>query len=177
MADQPLTRTAVILQPKGLLHRFIRHRDISTIVERPERLRAVCVGVAAIASRLQEAGGVNNADALGNPLDATPDLTDALRRLSITGTNDLAPARLDTTLDIITATNSTNLLTDLAVRFVHGEPEEYLNKLHVWASSSEDKIRAGESEIPPALSQGDLYCMFLSIYCNDRIPPFLRPMY
>ena len=177
MGDQPLTRTAVILQPKGLLHRFIRHRDISTIVERPERLRAVCVGVAAVASRLQEAGRVNNADALGNPLDATSDLTDALHRLSIAGTNDLAPTRLETTLNIVAATNSTNLLTDPAVRFVHGEPEEYLNKLHAWASSSEDKIRAGESEIPPTMSQGDLYCTFLSIYCNDRIPSFLRRQY
>jgi histone deacetylase HOS3 len=164
MSDWPLTRTAVILQPKGLLHRFIRHKDISTIVERPERLRAVCVGVAAVASRLQESSSVDNADALKNDLDATSDLTDALHRLSITGTNDSGPARWDTALDIINATNSTNLLTDPSVRFVHGEPNEYLNKLHSWASSSEDKIRAGESEIPSALSQGDLYCMFIFIY-------------
>jgi histone deacetylase HOS3 len=164
MGDEPLTRTAVILQPKGLLHRFIRNKDNSTIVERPERLRAVCVGVAAVASRLQEAWSGDNPNGVG-ALDATSELTDALHRLTITGTNGSTSARLDTALDIINHIDSTNFLTDPAVCFVHGEPDEYLNKLHGWASSSEDKIRVGESEIPSGLSQGDLYC---TSHCNGH---------
>ncbi|BGP21441.1 histone deacetylase [Rhodotorula toruloides] len=47
-------RTAVILQPACANHRYIRNIDIGTIVERPERLRAVKVGVAAAWARMEE---------------------------------------------------------------------------------------------------------------------------
>lgn len=46
-------RTAVLFQPACTGHRYIRTSDNSTIVERPERIRAVKVGVAAAFARLE----------------------------------------------------------------------------------------------------------------------------
>lgn len=46
-------RTAVILQDACLKHRYTRNSDIGTIVERPERIRAVKTGVAAAWARLE----------------------------------------------------------------------------------------------------------------------------
>jgi histone deacetylase HOS3 len=162
MRDAPLT---AILQPKGLLHRFIRSKDTSSIVERPERLRAVAVGIAAAAARLEEhqrhTSGVDVKDE-ADALRATDSLTDALRRLAISPSlsdiDRLANART-TSFNIVTASSTKlDILNHEAVRFIHGEAHEYLAKLDAWASSSEEKIRAGESEIPAGYSQGDLYC-------------------
>lgn len=149
MQSPPSTRLSVVIQPAGLHHRFIRNKDTSTIVERPERLRAVAVGVAAAAARLENFFASTNAPKSIEPAD---DLADALERLTI-----VPPAVSTSPFDILTATGSIDLVTDGAVRFVHGEPAEYTEKLAAWASGSEDKIRNGESEIPAGLSQGDLY--------------------
>src|ERR1700736_2277422 len=47
----------IYLQDDCLGHRFIRSRDDSSIVERPERLRAVKIGLAAAIARIEEAEG------------------------------------------------------------------------------------------------------------------------
>lgn len=154
--ESPLT---VLLQPKGLLHRFIRHKDASTIVERPERLRAVAVGTAAAVARLQE----HNTPSLRigtQSYDPSDELTAALDRLALTPKS--APCQ------ILTTTSTANILTSDAAKFIHGEPQEYLSKLSSWALSSEDKIRTGESEIPTGYSQGDLYCM--QQHNNEKAP-------
>lgn len=165
MRDAPLT---AILQPKGLLHRFIRSKDTSTVVERPERLRAVAVGIAAAAARLEEyqrhTSGVDVKDeADAGALHETDSLTSALDRLAISpSSGDIRqPANARTTpLNIMTASSTKlDIFNHEAVRFIHGEAHEYLAKLDAWASSSEEKIRAGESEIPTGYSQGDLYRM------------------
>lgn len=44
----------LFIQPACLQHKYIRHANASHIFERPERLRAVLLGVAAAASRLEE---------------------------------------------------------------------------------------------------------------------------
>ncbi len=44
-----------LIQPACLQHRYIRHANSSHIFERPERLRAVLLGVAAAVARLEEA--------------------------------------------------------------------------------------------------------------------------
>ncbi|GAA5918835.1 hypothetical protein JCM8208_002807, partial [Rhodotorula glutinis] len=55
------SRPFVLFQPACANHRYARTTDIGTIVERPERLRAVKVGVAAAWARLeQEAGRAAN---------------------------------------------------------------------------------------------------------------------
>lgn len=46
--------TAVFLQNACLQHRYIRSRDTSNIVELPERLRAVKLGIAAAVARLED---------------------------------------------------------------------------------------------------------------------------
>ena len=50
-------QTAVFLQKACLRHHYIRSRDISCIVERPERLRAVNIGLAAAVARLEDSVG------------------------------------------------------------------------------------------------------------------------
>lgn len=45
----------LFVQPACLHHRYIRHANSSHIFERPERLRAVLLGVAAAVARLEEA--------------------------------------------------------------------------------------------------------------------------
>ncbi|ORX41060.1 histone deacetylase domain-domain-containing protein [Kockovaella imperatae] len=45
----------LFIQPACLQHRYIRHANSSHIFERPERLRAVLLGVAAAVARLEEA--------------------------------------------------------------------------------------------------------------------------
>ncbi|GAA6032029.1 hypothetical protein JCM8097_003395 [Rhodosporidiobolus ruineniae] len=52
-SSPPLPRTSILFQPACLGHRYIRNSDIGTIVERPERIRAVKVGVAAAFARLE----------------------------------------------------------------------------------------------------------------------------
>lgn len=167
MSAQPAF--TAVLQPKGLLHRFIRSKDISTIVERPERLRAVAVGIAAAAARLEESAPPvpspsQPASALidvaqtvkSEPVDAADDLSQALDRLAIA--TDVGQS---TAFNIISASPVTlQLLDNEAVRFVHGEAHDYLARVVSWATESETKVRRGESEIPTGYSQGDLYCEF-----------------
>ncbi|CAO1636998.1 unnamed protein product [Parajaminaea phylloscopi] len=50
LADPPLLD--VIVAPAVMAHRFVRGRDVSLIVERPERIRAVLLGVAAVYGRI-----------------------------------------------------------------------------------------------------------------------------
>lgn len=49
----PSRRTCVILQEACQQHRYARNHDIGTIVERPERIRAVKTGIAAAWARLE----------------------------------------------------------------------------------------------------------------------------
>lgn len=145
------TALTVLIQPKGILHRFIRQKDASTIVERPERLRAVVVGAAAALVRLHEEFNSHSKQE-DNTDDLSDELTSALNRLNLLET---PKSRL---CEIVTSTSSADILTNDATKFVHGDAENYVAKLSSWALGSEDKIRQGESEIPSGLSQGDLYC-------------------
>lgn len=56
MRDRP----SVYLQHTCLRHRYIRTKDLDGVWERPERLRAINVGVAALYARLEEANGLIN---------------------------------------------------------------------------------------------------------------------
>lgn len=51
--------TAVFLQDACIQHRFIRSRDTSNIVEQPERLRAVKLGIAAAVARLEHENSIS----------------------------------------------------------------------------------------------------------------------
>lgn len=164
---------AVVLQPQGLLHRFVRSKDISTIVERPERLRAVAVGVASAAARLETleqhalAPEVKVENALG---DGSDDLAEALGRLGISSSADAGKKESSASkrsCQPFSITNSPPGLASLvgvnheALRYVHGEASEYVDKLRSWVADCEERLRAGNSEIPAGFSQGDLYCELL----------------
>ncbi|OSC97515.1 Arginase/deacetylase [Trametes coccinea BRFM310] len=160
-----MPRTAIFLQKACLQHRYIRTRDTSHIVERPERLRAVNVGLAAAVARLEETAPPRSSaastatDAASAPKTEDADeLTEALGKLQLSGSSQ---AR---TLDRVSVTfvhsdASLDLLDHPAVKFVHGDIERdvYLENLKAWAKDSQDKVNKGESEIPEGYAQGDLY--------------------
>jgi histone deacetylase HOS3 len=180
-------RTGIFLQDACFLHRFIRSRTISGIVERPERLRAVMVGLSATIARLEDAlhsgnGGsankvnVTDGSSAGNPFASqsdvikpksdvgTEELEAAMGRITITQPTaqqqlSISPA---VPITIIQSQASLDLLKHPAVKYVHGDIDKdvYLENLVRWMRESSDKIANGESEIPKELSQGDLYRQF-----------------
>ena len=160
--------TAIYLQKACLQHRYIRTRDNSHIVERPERLRAVNVGLAASIARLEEraqpvsvsVGKSSSATAAESKVEEDSDaLTEALGKLQLS-----TPSRTETLAHVpvtfVHSSASVDILNDAAVKFVHGDIERdvYLENLRKWAHESQDKVARGESEIPEGYAQGDLYC-------------------
>jgi histone deacetylase HOS3 len=145
-STHPTKETAVFLQDICLQHHFIRSRDTSAIVEKPERLRAVNVGLAAAIAHLEEL------------LAAAKDLAAALGRMNLAA-QGIDSLDLSAPVSIIKSTASVDMFNHPAVKFIHGDVDGdvYLENLRVWARDSHDKILKGESEIPEGLSQGDLY--------------------
>ena len=174
-------RTGIFLQDACLLHRFIRSKINSNIVERPERLRAVMIGLSAAVARLEEAlhnsnanpdvtdeptGGIApQADAVKAGADAgTEALEAALGRMTITQPPTQPTASISPTVPvtIIHSQASLDLLKNPAVKYVHGDIDRdvYLENLVRWIQESYGQIAKGESEIPKEMSQGDLYRQF-----------------
>ncbi|KAJ7704976.1 histone deacetylase domain-containing protein [Mycena rosella] len=152
----PTAKPAIFLQDACFQHRYIRSRDTSTIFERPERLRAVTVGLAAAMSRLEGVAPPDNLKTLD-----PDDLASQLGRLNIesnTTTNDPLK-RASQPVSIVQSTASADLLRHPAVKYVHGDidGDVYLENLARWTKECRYKIEKGESEIPEHLSQGDLY--------------------
>jgi histone deacetylase HOS3 len=141
------------LQDACLNHKYIRSRDASHIVERPERIRAVKAGLAVAISRLEELFA--SSPSAQNDQD---DLVAALDRMNLA--NSIASDKIP--LKIINSSASTNILNDPAVKFIHGDVDGdvYLENLIRWATESENKIVKGESEVPEELPQNDLYRVF-----------------
>ena len=158
--------TAIYLQKACLQHRYIRTRDNSHIVERPERLRAVNIGLAAAVARLEERAPETTAAPTESSTDTTSkveedadELTKALGQLQLsTPSRSEQLARVPATF--VHSGASVDILNNAAVKFVHGDIERdvYLENLKRWANESQDKVNKGESEIPEGYSQGDLYC-------------------
>ncbi|KAF8234390.1 Arginase/deacetylase [Tricholoma matsutake] len=158
---------AVFFQDTCLQHQYIRSKDLSTIVERPERLRAVKIGLAAAIARLESVDRVQaniKPDTLGEEQHGEcDDLTAAM------GGMNLAPSPQQShsvsQVSIVQSHSSVDILKHPAVKFVHGDidGDTYLDTLTSWAKESWDKIHQGGSEIPEHLPQGDLYL------CTDSI--------
>ena len=154
--------SAIFIQNACLQHRYIRSKDTSNIVERPERLRAVTIGLSAAIARLEE---LFNSDSSPGPPPKTPEsakkepnpdeLADVLNTLKIN--SELSTSR--SPVSIIESQATVDILNHPAVKFVHGDFERdvYLENLTAWAKESHHRISKGESEIPEGLSQGDLY--------------------
>ena len=156
-------KSAVFIQNACLHHRYIRSKDISNVVERPERLRAVTIGLSAAIARLE---GLFNSTTTITPGPTTTsesekkepdpdDLADVMNKLKI----DTELSTYQSPVTIIESQATVDVLNHPAVKFVHGDLERdvYLENLTAWAKESYQKISKGESEIPEGLSQGDLY--------------------
>ncbi|KAF7300517.1 hypothetical protein HMN09_00936200 [Mycena chlorophos] len=156
----PHPATAIFLQDACHNHRFIRSRDTSTVVERPERLRAVATGLACAIARLEEmsvARVQTEGTAPRKPMD--PD-----ELASQLGKMDLAQpvasgSGSSTPVAIVRSSASLSILAHPAVKYIHGDidGDVYLENLVRWVKESKEKIEQDGSEIPPHLSQGDLY--------------------
>src|SRR5258707_13931299 len=148
------------VQNSCLQHRYIRSKDLSTIVERPERLRAVNIGLSAAIARLEELFLAERNDTDQSKDETTQnDLIDDMSKLSLSHSFPKSPGASSP----VTITNSqatADLLNHPAVKFIHGDIERdvYLENLRKWATESVEKIKNGESEIPDNFFQGDLYC-------------------
>ena len=162
--------TAIYLQDECYKHKYIRSKDVSAIVERPERLRVLKMGIGAAIARLEA-----SRDAfmpLNKRRDIGEDLSTAFGNLNLSsaqkepeGAHDPFAIR---PIDVVTIVKPNLNLKDLtlhpAVRMVHAATDdaindslEHLNRLATWARESEERIRSGESEIPTGFPQGDLY--------------------
>ena len=162
----------VYLQEACLHHQFIRSKDTANVVERPERLRAVNVGLATVMARTSELGQ-QAAMSTEQPAKADPEdeLAAAIERL------DIAPSsgRCLTAgpIEVVKSTAKVNLLDNAAVKFIHGdiEGDVYLEKLIQLSKESRDTIAAGQSEIPDGLLQSDLYRKPEAIHPSDPAHP------
>ena len=159
--------TTIFLQDACTQHRYIRTKDASHIFERPERLRAVKIGLCAAISRLEEESSLQNPvataatrAAAARPEDSDADsLVEAIENLRLE--QDPAELALSSGLpvQVVQSSAKVDILNHPAVKFVHGDVDGdvYLEKLVEWARHSAEKISNGESEIPSGLPQGDLY--------------------
>lgn len=166
MTESPL---GLFIQPACLQHKYIRHANSSHIFERPERLRAVLLGVAAAVSRLEEAE-----ESLSNslPKSEADDLSSMLSGLSIQQ-SFVSPKHLSIVEPPRAKTAGQVLLHHPALQLAHSTPSSssalvdggpipsspYLKNLNKWASEALETIKATGCEIPSGLglNQGDLY--------------------
>ena len=154
-------KSGVFIQNACLQHRYIRSKDTSNIFERPERLRAVTIGLSAAIARLEGLSNSTTTPELkttsgsSNKEPDTDDLADVMNKLKI----DSQLSTHQSPVSIIESQATVDILNHPAVKFVHGDIERdvYLENLTAWAKESYQKISKGESEIPEGLSQGDLY--------------------
>ena len=133
----------VYLQDTCLKHKFIRSKETSDVYERPERIRAINIAIAAIYARLEEA----------NPGLLTSH-GDKSKGSKSTISGPLTIIRSDASLDMRVHKASLAVHsgddTDGTQWFLADDIEE-------WCVKSYDKVQRHQSEIPDRLEQ-DLYC-------------------
>lgn len=155
--------TTLFLQDACLKHQFIRSKDNSNIVERPERLRAVNVGISVVIARCEaDIEHDEYVKDVKHDIQSTEeDLAAALQCLDIESRLQYPSPFFP--LRIVKSIASLDILNHPAVKFVHGdiEGDVYLENLLKWAKESRDKIASDGTEIPKHLPQGDLYCTFI----------------
>ena len=181
--------TAIYLQDECYKHKYIRSKDVSAIVERPERLRALNLGIGAAIARLESARDASIASIalLNKRRDIREDLSTAFGKLDLSSAQQEPEGAYDPfairPIDVVAIVKPNLKLKDLtrhpAVRMVHaatGDDDindslEHLNRLATWARESEEKIRFGESEIPTGFPQGDLYSETFFLHVLPTLPP------
>ncbi|KAL9711404.1 histone deacetylase [Leucoagaricus gongylophorus] len=152
-----MAETTIFLHDVCLQHKYIRSKDKSNIVERPERLRAVSVGVSCAIARLESIQPNSRSD---NEQLNDGDVRHLARSLEKMHIGISSPVDSCTSVvQIVKSRATVDVLNNAAVKFVHGDTEKdiYLKKLKEWAANSSDAISLNSSEIPKDLPQGDLY--------------------
>ncbi|KIM65816.1 hypothetical protein SCLCIDRAFT_73814, partial [Scleroderma citrinum Foug A] len=168
-------RTTVYIQDDCLKHRYIRTKDSLRVIERPERLRAVKIGLSAAIARAEEALSISNTatEVVAKRKDAgerdpsleTDVLAVTLERMQIGPTQEVVTPELQSLVSL-TRTNATvDLLNHPAVKYVHGDidGDVYLENLIAWARDSPDNIAKKGIEIPPEIPPVDGYLCPTSI--------------
>ncbi|GAA5866398.1 hypothetical protein JCM1840_001303 [Sporobolomyces johnsonii] len=146
------SRTFVLLQPACTKHRYLRnHHDLSTIVERPERIRAVKTGVAAAWARLEarDAAGARRWEK-PIPREDGDELGELMSGLSLGGSaeGDRKGKRRANEVrggpfDVLVSHAQMSVDAD-ALRRVHGEPNYAPGEDEVMAA------QAAEQDLPVA---------------------------
>lgn len=151
-----LKNSAIFVQNACLQHKYIRSKDTSNIVERPERLRAINIGLSAAIARLESLFMASKI--VPKAESDSDDLVEVMNKLHLE--SDRASDLASGPVAIVQSQATVDILSHPAVKFVHGDIERdvYLENLSEWIMKSHDKIARGESEIPEGYSQGDLYC-------------------
>jgi len=164
-------RTTVYIQDDCLKHRYIRTKDFSGVVERPERLRAVKIGLSAAIARAEEAFSNSNTATKGvtKPKDAgerdpsleADMLAVTLERMQIGRTQEVVIPELQSSVSLTRSKATVDLLNHPAVKYVHGDidGDVYLENLIAWARDSRDNIAKKGIEFPPEipLNPADVY--------------------
>jgi histone deacetylase HOS3 len=164
--QQRETKAAVYIQDACLQHRYIRSKDRSEVVERPERLRAVKLGLATAIARLEEIAPVGDTNLAADPSneedinEGDDKLVASIARLNLA--SDSPKSTKNLLIPVIQSSASVDISIHPAVKFVH--EDDYLENLVKLAKESHDKIAKGGSEIPGDLSQTDLYRTQLLIW-------------
>jgi hypothetical protein len=136
------SKPVVYLQDACLLHKYIRTRDKSNVFERPERLRAINVGIAAAYARLEF---------------ATVSRWEEDEAINQFGSGAYQP------FDIIRSDAAIRIHRHSSSAFIHGQigpPHDkvpYALRLERWCRESRQAIAENGSEIPEIYEQ-DLYC-------------------
>jgi histone deacetylase HOS3 len=158
------SRLKVFIQDACYQHRYIRSKNVSNIYERPERLKAVKLGISAAMARLElEQEQAQSSTANSTRIPNADDLAKALDKLELDPASLLSGSQRLGYVHVLRSTAFLNLLDNAAVKFVHGDidGDVYLEKLIAWAKNSSTRIADGQSEIPQEYNQGDLYCKYL----------------
>lgn len=131
--DPQLEPVGILVQPACLQHKYIRHPNASHIFERPERLRAVLLGIAAAGARLEEANG--SADAAQSQKDKEDvkaredDLSTLLSSLNLTkqppGSPSIPPRHLHIVQPPTPTPAGQVLLHHPALQVAHSPPPDY----------------------------------------------------
>ena len=117
----------VFLQDACLKHQYIRSRDVSTIVERPERVRAVNAGLAVALSRLEGLRSTSQppsslpVEASGVDPSNPDDLAKALDQMTLEASTALSLDSKAGPVRIVRSIASVDILDNAAVKFVHGD--------------------------------------------------------
>ena len=134
----------VLLDPSVLHHRYVRGVDKSMIVERPERIRAVLLGVAAALGLCEHEHPAHDADGTKTPVTPdTDDLSDMLARLSMQR-SDSYPIRVLTVARALSLDEPCE-----AVRLVHASSEEPATYGTVSAYAAARRKRDDASDAAP----------------------------